>query len=166
MKRLLLLSILLSSATVFAHEPAAGDHGDDAGASAPRTSARGTQVYGNDMPLGAPVGIGAALADSSKWRHREGKFEGRVAQVCQNKGCWLVLADGDRSARVFSGHRFFLPKDTTGNAIVHGVLEEHRVEEAMARHLAEDAGQDPSTIHGDQVEYRIDARSVELLPAF
>jgi hypothetical protein len=165
MKRLL-LSILPLSAACLAHGPsAAGGHDEAGAATVPRTTARGTMVYGEDMPLGAPIDIGTALADASAWQQRAGKFEGRVAQVCQNKGCWLVLADGDRSARVFSGHRFFLPKDTAGNAIVHGVLEEHRVEEAMARHLAEDAGQDPSTIHGDQLEYRIDARSVELLPA-
>lgn len=163
MKRLLLLSILCWSATALSHEP--GHGGTPEGATPPRTTASGTDLYGEDMPLGRPIGIGAALADAGRWQQRSGKFEGRVTQVCQNKGCWLVLAEGDRHARVFSGHRFFLPKDTTGRAIVYGTLGERRLDEGTARHLAEDAGQDPAAVRGEQVEYRIDAISVELLPA-
>ena len=166
MKRLVVLSILLSSFAAIAHEPGSGGHHAEAAqAPAPRATDRGSHVYGDDMPLGAPINIGAALADMGKWNRRDGKFEGRVTQVCQHKGCWLVLADGDRSARVFSGERFFVPKDASGTAIVRGVLVERRVEEAMARHLAEDAGEDPSKIQGDMVEYFINASSVELLPA-
>jgi hypothetical protein len=155
MKPLAFVSLLLAVAPAFADE----------GASTPTLSARGTQIYGEAMPLGRPLNIGEALAQSDDWRARPGKFEGRVTQVCQTKGCWLVLADGDRYARVFSGHGFFLPKDTTGRAIVHGRLSERTIPEAFAKHLAEDSGRDPATVVGDQVEFRIDASSVELLPA-
>lgn len=148
------LALLLASSAVAADE----------GVSTPAISERGTAVYGETMPLGRPIDIGSALADTGTWLSRRTKYEGRIASVCQNKGCWLVLAEGDQYARVFSGHRFFLPKDTTGRAVVYGTLSERTISEEFARHLAEDSGQDPSTVHGEQIEYRIDAASVEILP--
>jgi hypothetical protein len=137
----------------------------DGGVSTPVVTEKGSHVYGEAMPLGKPVDIGRAIGNIDQWQGRLTKFEGRVTQVCQAKGCWLVLADGDRYARVFSGHGFFMPKDTTGQAVVYGVLGERTVSEEFARHLAEDSGRDASTIVGEQVEFRIDATSVELLPA-
>lgn len=133
--------------------------------STPTISARGTAVYGEAMPLGRPLDIASALADDQTWNRRRGKFEGKITSVCQNKGCWLVLTEGGHEARVFSGHKFFLPKDTSGRAIVYGTLSRRVLSEAFARHLAEDAGADPSQVSGEQVEYRIDAHSVEILPA-
>lgn len=137
----------------------------DEGASTPMISERGTAIYGEAMPLGRPLDIGAALAESEVWNRRRGKFEGRITSVCQNKGCWLVLTEGGREARVFSGHAFFLPKDTTGRAIVYGSLSKRTYSEAMNQHLAEDSGRDPSQVSGELVEYRIDALSVEILTA-
>lgn len=133
--------------------------------STPVITQSGSAVYGDAMPLGRPLAIGEAIADADGWRARPGKFEGRITQVCQNKGCWLVLAEGDRYARVFSGHKFFLPKDTTGNAVVHGTLSERTVSEAFAKHLAEDSGRNPDDVVGEQIEYRIDAVSVEIQSA-
>lgn len=155
MKRLTCFLFVLGSAAAVA----------DDGASTPVITDKGTQVYGEQMPLGRPIGIAAAIADAEQWQGKRTKFEGRVTQVCQAKGCWLVLADGDRYARVFNGHGFYMPKDTTGAAIVYGVFGERTVSEEFARHLAEDAGRDPGGIVDEQVEFRIDATSVELLPA-
>ncbi|MCK9488296.1 MAG: DUF4920 domain-containing protein [Xanthomonadales bacterium] len=132
--------------------------------STPVITASGSAVYGEAMPLGKPLAVGSAIDQADQWLARPGKFEGRITSVCQNRGCWLVLADGERHARVFSGHSFFLPKDTTGTAVVHGRLSQRTLNEGFARHLAEDAGQDPAAISGEQVEYRIDAVSVEILP--
>jgi hypothetical protein len=155
MTRLFAVLIVLACAPAFA----------DDGVSTPTTSARGTPVYGEAMPLGRPIGIGAALADAGQWQGRRTKFEGRITQVCQNKGCWLVLADGVRHARVAGGHAWFLPKDTSGSAVVYGTLSERTVSEEFAKHLAQDSGRDPDQVTGEQVEYRIDASSVELLPS-
>lgn len=137
----------------------------DEGPSTPTISERGTAVYGEPMPLGRPLDIAAALDAAGTWNWRRGKFEGKITSVCQNKGCWLVLTEGGREARVFSGHAFFLPKDTSGRAIVYGTLSRRTISEAFNKHLAEDSGQDPGQVSGERVEYRIDARSVEILPA-
>src|SRR6185503_19761161 len=68
--------------------------------------------------------------------------EGRVAEVCQAMGCWIVLQDGDRTMRVtFQDHAFFVPKDSAGRiARVEGTLALRDVPVAEARHYMEDAG--------------------------
>lgn len=153
MNRLFVL-ILLAAAPIVAQD-----------ASAPVITATGSAVYGEPMPLGRPIGVGVALAQVDRWQGKTTKFEGRVTQVCQNKGCWLVLADGEHMARVVTGHRFFLPKDTTGRAVVYGALKENVLSESQARHLAVDAGIDSGGIEGEQVEYLIEANSVEIAAA-
>lgn len=134
------------------------------GASVPTITPHGTHLYGESMPMGKPLPVGTAVS-SPEWKGRRGKFEGRVTQVCQKKGCWMVLAEGERYARVFTGYAFLLPKETSGRAIVYGTLGERTIDEAFARHMTEDAGRNPDTVVGDQIEYRIDATSIELLPA-
>ena len=146
---------LICPALLFAFGAAVAVAGDAADA----------QLHGEAMPLGKPIAISAALVDDGHWAGRYGKFEGRVTEVCQNRGCWLVLADGDRHARVFTGHKFFLPKDFRGEAVIYGRLGKRTLSEAFAKHLAEDGGRNPDEVSGEQVEYRIDALSIQLLPA-
>jgi hypothetical protein len=124
----------------------------------------GHPIYGVAMPEGAATPIGRALADASAYLGKPGKFEGRIAKVCQKKGCWMILAEGERYARVrFGQHDFFIPKDSAGKAVVYGTLEWKTLSEETAKHLAEDSGLDPATVRGEQQEYRITASSVMLL---
>lgn len=47
------------------------------------------------------------------------RLEGKVQAVCQSKGCWLELAQGQSSVHVtFEGYSFFLPKEATGQQAV------------------------------------------------
>lgn len=126
----------------------------------------GHPVYGTRMPEGSSVPIAQALSDPGKYIGVEHKFSGRIAKVCQSKGCWMVLADGETHARVMFGHDdFFIPKDSTGNAVVYGSLEVKTLTEAVAKHMAQDAGQDPEKVTGETEEYSVTASSVMLLPA-
>ncbi|MCU0755891.1 MAG: DUF4920 domain-containing protein [Xanthomonadales bacterium] len=144
------------------HEPKA-DAAEPAMPTPPLSSTETYTVWGTEaMPEApAPVNIAAALKEPADLLGKPARFEGRIGKVCQTKGCWMTLTDGDASARVFFGkHDFFLPKDTAGEAIVYGKLEAKTVEEKMAKHLAEDAGQDPAQVSGEQKEWRIVASSV------
>lgn len=126
----------------------------------------GMPVYGQPMPEGKAVNIAEAIAQIDTLAGSPHKFEGRISKVCQTKGCWLILSDGEQLARVMFGkHDFYIPKDTTGDAVVYGVLTEKSLEEAMAKHLAADAGADPESVQGTVSEYRITATSVLIKPA-
>ncbi len=126
----------------------------------------GHPVYGEQMPAGDPTAIGQVLADVEQYAGKPQKFSGRVTKVCQKKGCWMVIADGEQSARVMFGEDdFFIPKDTSGNAVVYGTLTARTMSEGMAKHLAKDEGKDPDAIKGEVQEVQIVATSVMLLPA-
>lgn len=71
------------------------------------------------------------------------KFEAKVNEVCQAKGCWMVVELEDKEVMVkFKDYGFFMPKNIAGkNVIVNGkaFISEVSVEEQ--RHYAEDAGE-------------------------
>jgi hypothetical protein len=80
--------------------------------------------YGQPLPAGvAPVAINVALASPDAHDDAPGVFSGRITEVCQNAGCWLVIERDGVSARVNTNHVFLIPKDSQGEAIVAGTLE-------------------------------------------
>lgn len=137
----------------------------NAAASEP-TPASSIATYGAPMPEGDATPIGTVLAKPEDYAGKTQKFSGRVTKVCQKKGCWMVLADGEQSARVMFGKDdFFIPTDSSGNAVVHGTLTMKVMSEGEARHMAEDGGQDPAKVTGPEIEVQITATSVMLIPA-
>ncbi len=99
-------------------------------------------------------------------------FEGKefvltseVSKVCQVKGCWMILSEADRSARVrFKDYEFFVPTDITGRRVeARGFLSEVELSEEEAKHFAEDAEAGSSdTVTGPQREYNFTATSVRV----
>jgi hypothetical protein len=115
-------------------------------------SAFAAETYGAAMPDGEARPLAAALADPSSLGEPARKFSGRVVEVCQNKGCWMMLEQDGVAARVMMHeHSFALPKDASGQAVVYGVLAEKELSEDSA------SGQPVA-----RREYRITAYSVSL----
>ncbi|HEX4852979.1 DUF4920 domain-containing protein [Arenimonas sp.] len=116
--------------------------------------------YGEPMPAGEPVAISAAAADPSAHAASPAKFSGRITQVCQKKGCWVVLEDEGSSARVMAkDHGFEVPKDASGRAVAYGQLQMEPISEEHARHLVEDDGAAAPA----ERELRIVATAIEIL---
>jgi hypothetical protein len=164
----LTLSLLLGG-TAFAHEgahdtPAAGgvDHSRQPSGATPVQTTDAGAVYG--APLAAataePVTIDAAYDDLSAQVGKDGAWSGRITQVCQKMGCWLVLTgEGDRHARVFMhDHAYSVPKDASGRAVVYGTLSEKQLDAKEVQHLKDDGAKAPA-----ERELQIDARSVLIL---
>jgi hypothetical protein len=91
------------------------------------------------------------------------KVSGTVEAVCQKKGCWMVIKDGDKQARVLvKDHAFAIPMDGKGKAAtVEGTLEVKQLNEANVAHLKQD-GDDTLTGDGAREEYFLHATAVEL----
>lgn len=124
----------------------------------------GAKIYGELMPA-APdtVALASVLAKPADYLSGERKVSGRIGKVCQKAGCWMSLLEGEQQLRVvFGDHAFSIPTDTVGQAVVYGTLEQTTLSEAKAKHMAEDAGLDPATVTGEQVEYRLVAKSVAI----
>lgn len=91
------------------------------------------------------------------------KVSGTVESVCQKKGCWMVIKDGDVQARVLvKDHAFAIPMDGKGKAAtVEGTLEAKQLSEANVAHLKQD-GDDTIAGDGPRQEYFLHATAVEL----
>jgi hypothetical protein len=123
-------------------------------------TAQAAQSFGAPMPAGEPLALSAALSDPEAFGEPSRKFTGRVTQVCQNKGCWLMLEDDGQVARVkVHDHAFALPKDASGRAVVFGELGVTELDQATAEHLAHDAADGKPV---ESREFRITAYSVVL----
>jgi len=71
------------------------------------------------------------------------KVSAKVLDVCQAKGCWMILDLGDdKTTRVkFKDYGFFMPKDIKGKeVIVNGKAFVNVMPVEELRHYAEDAG--------------------------
>ncbi len=104
----------------------------------------GAAVYGQPWPRDTrqPVGIAAALQQPEQYSE-QAVISGRVTRVCQKKGCWMILAEGDAFARVdFNDHSFLIPKDSAGEAEVYGRLVAKELsDEQIAHYQSEGSGE-------------------------
>ncbi|HRO25906.1 MAG TPA: DUF4920 domain-containing protein [Luteimonas sp.] len=116
--------------------------------------------YGQPMSEGEAVPVSQAIADFDAHADKPQRFSGRIAEVCQAKGCWMMLEDDGKAARVMFGkHDFYIPKDTTGSAVVHGVLTRKELTPEQVEHFSSDSGKG---IAAEPVEYRITADGIEI----
>ena len=116
--------------------------------------------YGKPVPAGDTVPVSQAIEAFDIHADRAQRFSGRITEVCQAKGCWMMLEDDGKAARVMFGrHDFHIPQDTTGTAVVHGVLTRKQLTPEQIEHLGADSA---SGVAVDPVEYRITADGIEI----
>jgi hypothetical protein len=131
-----------------------------------------------ELPEGDDYGAGITLSELSDFEdvlarpeHYAGSpvlIRGRISDVCQRKGCWTVLSQGDEQVRVrFKDYGFFLPRDCSGKqAYVEGLVAVETLSEKMARHYAaESRKEDPSAITGPQRVVGFTASGVRIVAA-
>jgi hypothetical protein len=111
--------------------------------------------YGGEFTLAEAVPLAQAVASLDEDQEITVLVEGTIAQVCQSKGCWMVVRDGDAEARIrFKDYAFFVPWDSQGKRVrMEGTLKKDVASEETARHWAEEADDpdvNPEDIHGDQ----------------
>ncbi len=136
----LLATCLLSAAAFLAH---AGDY----------------TAYGEAFDDGAVVPVSEAIAAFESPTDTPALFSGRITEVCQAKGCWMMLEHDGEAARVmFNNHAFFIPKDSTGTAVVHGTLSRKELSPEQIAHMKADGNGGEVA----DVEYRILADGVRL----
>lgn len=149
-----------------------GPGGPDSGAPAgERAQARAAGV-----PLGEDFGAGLTLdrvldlrdvvSDPDVYAAGPVLVRARVYDVCQRRGCWMVLRDGKAEARVrFKDYGFFVPRDCTGQlAYVEGTVATEVLPEREARHYAEESiRDDPAKVDGPQRIVAFEATGVRLV---
>ena len=115
--------------------------------------------YGAPLPATAAIPVSEAVAAFDQHAGKPQRYSGRITDVCQAQGCWMVLEDNGQTARVmFKDHAFLIPKDSSGHAEVVGVLSRKELTPEQVEHLrAESQGLEVAP-----VEYRILAEGAEI----
>lgn len=133
-----------------------GGHGD---AAAPATPGH----FGAVFALKETRPLAQVLAGAKEFKDPV-QVSGEVDSVCQKKGCWMVVKDGEVQARILmKDHAFTVPMDTKGKpVVVEGTIEARTFNEAQVKHLEKDAGRDPGSVAGERTEYVLTATAIEL----
>lgn len=99
------------------------------------------RVFGKPLQGLKPTPLAELLARPEAGRSV--RLEGTVGAVCQSKGCWMELRQGERSVHVtFEGYAFFVPRDSAGRqAVLEGkVVVKPRTPEELDHLEGEGAG--------------------------
>jgi hypothetical protein len=158
MRSAILLSVLLAGSAV-AHDGGTADHASKPAEAIPVERTEAGAVYGAPLPksLPAAIDIDVAAANVAKHAGKPAAYSGRITQVCQKMGCWLVLTgeNGELARVSMHDHAFGVPKDSSGAATVYGTLSEKTLSAEEIEHLKKDGASAPAA-H----ELQIDALSV------
>jgi hypothetical protein len=124
-------------------------------------------LYGAEITKDAQVlSVTEIFNDISSYEGKSVVVKGDLSEICRSGGCWIILSDGTNNIRALTLHKFILPKemDITGKvAVAEGVFGIKEITEEQAKHFAEEAGKDPSSISGPQKMFRIVATGIKIL---
>jgi len=138
-----------------------------AGATPPTEIPIGGRQFGSPLTqFPEPTPIREILREPDRFAGQTLMLRGRITDVCQKKGCWTVITDGEHSIRVrFEDYSFFLPSDSIGlEAWALGRVNVATMSESDARHYeAESRDGKPESIHGPQREIGFTATGVRLV---
>lgn len=98
--------------------------------------------FGAGVTAGDTVAMPQALARPAEYSGKPVRVSGEIGEVCQVKGCWMMVGDASQKIRVrFKDYGFFVPKDSAGRQVVmEGLLEEKEISVEQQKHYLEDAG--------------------------
>jgi hypothetical protein len=113
----------------------------------PASAAKGV-TYGAGTTAEGAISINQLDSKLSDNKYN-GKVTGKVAEVCQEKGCWMKVekADGEKVMVKFKDYKFFMPKDIVGKEVVlDGEAQVKEVSVKQLQHYAKDAGKSEQEI--------------------
>ena len=122
-------------------------------------------TYGEPLSDNDPVKLSALLASPDDYVGQTIKVKGKVTDVCEMMGCWMIIAGDDESESIrfkVEDGVIVIPTEAKGKkAVAEGTFAkiEMTKEEAIekAKHHAEEKGMefDPSKVKGPTVTYQL-----------
>ena len=90
--------------------------------------------FGSEITLEEKTTIASLISNSEENTGKEFLISGVMADVCQKKGCWMELKEGEQSMLVrFKDYAFFMPKDGFGREVLaQGIYSFETYEEENA----------------------------------
>lgn len=108
-----------------------------------------TAVYGDSVMGNNIIQLDAVTTAMKGAAKKDLKIRGKVEEVCQKKGCWMVmkLGNGEVMRITFKDYQFFVPKDLAGKEVVvdgYAYLDTTSVKQLQ--HYAKDGGKSEAEI--------------------
>jgi len=112
-------------------------------------------TYGEALKMDDKDSITAAtvLADPAAYAKKDVRVKGKVAAVCEKKGCWFTVTGGGKTEQVIllkfqdPPEGRLVPMEAIGHdAVIEGTLVVGKISEAFARDLASDQGKSDEEI--------------------
>ncbi len=130
-------------------------------------AADGWRYFGQPMTVEVVTEAATLLAAPQDFVDKTIRVEGRVTDVCQQAGCWMVIAEGDQSMRVLmKDHSFSVDKNGTGATCqVEGTVVAHALDPEVVAHLeseSSDVAGMPEKNAVDDMVYELQATGVAL----
>ncbi len=104
----------------------------------------GATFYGESFTEQTPISVNDMVSKLSTADSVSCELKVVSVNVCQNKGCWMEVADGSSKDTVFvefKDYAFFMPKDIVGkNLVLKGFGHKETTSVEDLKHYAEDEG--------------------------
>ena len=115
--------------------------------------------FGQPITVAESTALAAIVQHPARFSGQTVRTEGVVTAVCQARGCWMQIGDGDQRVHVrMHGHSFFIPRTASGRrARVQGTVEGGNPNGHCEQEAAEATGQQAAA------RLELDATGVELL---
>jgi len=77
-----------------------------------------SDYFGDEITLTKSTSIESIVINPNESTGKEFLISGVMTQVCQKKGCWMDVKDGENSLNIrFKDYAFFMPKDGAGRKV-------------------------------------------------
>lgn len=108
----------------------------------PRKDCSGSYGAGLSKAKLDTVKLKTLMDKPKKYAGKKIRVQGVIQDVCQKKGCWLLLRAGKKTMRVrFKDYKFFVPTNSKKYVVtLEGSAKEITISEEMAKHYAEEGG--------------------------
>lgn len=126
--------------------------------------------YGAEFTLGDALTAAELLSTPEKYVDQNILVEGKIADVCQKAGCWMVITDDNTTMRVLmKDHGFAVDKGGTGATCrVEGTVTAREIDPEFVAHLESEStnveAMPEKNVEGNVV-YELTATSVSMLKA-
>lgn len=101
--------------------------------------------YGSEFTVADTLDAATLLANPAAYVDQTVKVEGRVADVCQKMGCWMVVTDdaGNSMRVLMKDHAYSVDKAATGyDCQIEGVVVAKTIDPEEVAHFESESGKD------------------------
>jgi hypothetical protein len=126
-----------------------------------------TEHFGLEFTLADSVPAGNILENPDAFVGQTVRITGKVSDVCQKMGCWMVITDSDKHMRITTkDHKFFVAKDGAGaQCDLEGVVVKRDASPARTEHFKSEQSEGAPMPEGETTgtaTYEIVASTISL----